>query len=796
MKKIYFFFTFLFCQSLAAQVVRVFNKLTNEPVYNITVLSGNNLDTLYKSGGDNTINNDILKSESGVLIFSDNYMPYNLAPGLIDSLFLVPLTIDLQLVEIATTRIDRLKNLPSKDLLLIKPNGLRMVNSQTSADALMESGEVYIQKSQQAGGSPMIGGFAANRILYIYEGIRVSNAIFRGGNLHASIMFDPYSVSNIQVTKGPASVLYGSDAIGGVIHYNGYDVCFTSKKTVKINSLIKYSSINTEKTVHTDFSLSTNKVSTFTSISNSIFDDLKMGRHGPERYLVLNQVIRKNNEDIVVPNRNPYIQVPTAYDQFNLNQKVKFSISKKSLISLGFIHSKTSNLPRFDRLVIFNQGIPKFSEWYYGPQRLTMFYGKFKLQRKSKLFDAIDFISSYQTFQESRVNRKFQSDIRFKNEEKVNVITSSIDLSKRLNRAINVEYGGELILNKISSHGSEFGIINKELRKGVARYPKSNWMSKGFYLRASKLIDNRVYIDAGVRWNDFNVNSVFGNRIEGFMLSSINLRFQAFSGSVGLKWYISTKSYLISNLSTGYRAPNVDDLGKIFDSEPGSVVVPNFHLKPELAYSWDWNLVTYIDDLHELKFGFFFTILNGAIQRANATHNGADSILYQGEFSQVQSLQNIGNTRVYGICLKYDFSIEDSHNLNFTLNYQNGYDYLEKIRISRSRHVAPSFGVFNYSYGGWSLTPWISLNFNGQIDAKNLPKTEQAKSYLYALDSNGQPFSPRWTTLDLGFNFPLNPNWAVNLSVANVFNQRYRTYSSGVSAGGRSLNFIIKWSLS
>ena len=41
------------------------------------------------------------------------------------------------------------------------------------------------------------------------------------------------------------------------------------------------------------------------------------------------------------------------------------------------------------------------------------------------------------------------------------------------------------------------------------------------------------------------------------------------------------------NLSSGFRAPNLDDVAKVFDSSPGNVVVPNPGLKPEYAYSID-----------------------------------------------------------------------------------------------------------------------------------------------------------------------------------------------------------------
>ncbi len=71
------------------------------------------------------------------------------------------------------------------------PNKIKTINAdevlhynpQTTADLLGTKGGVFIQKSQMGGGSPMIRGFSANRVLLVIDGIRMNNAIYRSGNL-------------------------------------------------------------------------------------------------------------------------------------------------------------------------------------------------------------------------------------------------------------------------------------------------------------------------------------------------------------------------------------------------------------------------------------------------------------------------------------------------------------------------------------------------------------------------------------------------------------------------------------
>ena len=94
-------------------------------------------------------------------------------------------------------------------------------NPQTTADLLSISGEVFMQKSQYGGGSPMIRGFATNRLLYSVDGVRMNSAIFRSGNIQNVISLDPFAIASTEILFGPGAVSYGSDAIGGVMVFRG-----------------------------------------------------------------------------------------------------------------------------------------------------------------------------------------------------------------------------------------------------------------------------------------------------------------------------------------------------------------------------------------------------------------------------------------------------------------------------------------------------------------------------------------------------------------------------------------------
>jgi hemoglobin/transferrin/lactoferrin receptor protein len=69
------------------------------------------------------------------------------------------------------------RDVPQK-IVTIAAEAIAFANPQTSADLLENSGNVFIQKSQLGGGSPMIRGFSTNRLLITVDGVRMNNAIF------------------------------------------------------------------------------------------------------------------------------------------------------------------------------------------------------------------------------------------------------------------------------------------------------------------------------------------------------------------------------------------------------------------------------------------------------------------------------------------------------------------------------------------------------------------------------------------------------------------------------------------
>jgi hemoglobin/transferrin/lactoferrin receptor protein len=182
------------------------------------------------------------------------------------------------------------------------------------------------------------------------------------------------------------------------------------------------------------------------------------------------------------------------------------------------------------------------------------------------------------------------------------------------------------------------------------------------------------------------------------------------------------------------------------------------------------------------------TFLEDALVRRDFSINGETEIIYQGELSTIQAIQNGDTAEIYGF--EAGIEINFSKKLQFTsqYNYTGGFQLGEDDIKVAVRHVAPQFGNAHLIWELKKLKLDAYTNYNGQFDYDDLAPEEQSKAYLYALDKNGNPYSPSWYTLNFGAQYKVTEAFQINTTLENITNQRYRTYSSGITAAG--INFI------
>ena len=685
------------------------------------------------------------------------------------------------------------KDVPQK-IATINAAAVAFNNPQTSADLLQGSGQVFVQKSQLGGGSPMIRGFATNRVLLSVDGVRMNNAIFRGGNVQNVISIDPFTIKNTEIIFGPGSVIYGSDAIGGVMNFFTQKprFSFTDSLTLSGNLMYRISTANNENTAHVDFNLGHQTWASYTSVSYNNFGDLRMGRHGPDSYLRSNRVIRQNGQDILVANSDPLVQDPTGYDQINLLQKFRFTPNRNWEHALNLYYSETSDYSRYDRLIRPDQngeGL-RSAEWFYGPQKWFMGNVQITQKGKSRFYSGAKFTAAYQFFEESRNERNFQNPNRFTTQEKLDALSLNLDFENKKIGALRLYYGLEYLFNKVNSRGTQTNIETDAQMQAASRYPDgATWQTFAGYVNGEYNLKPNFTLLAGLRYSQVWVDAQFDNTFFPFPFSEADIITGALTGSLGFSWFPTQNLQLTLNGSTGFRAPNIDDIGKVFDSEPGSVVVPNPELVPEYAYNLDFGVRKNFNDKLVVKSSLYYTYLVDALVRRDFTFNGNREIIYNGELSNVQAIQNAANAYVYGFEFGAEAFFDENWSFLANLTITEGVEEDDNGLESPARHVAPTFADAHLIWKSERFKADIFLNYNGELPFDDLAFSERSKPFIYDEDDNGNPFSPSWYTLNLRSRYKISNALNANFSLENITDQRYRTYSSGIVAPG--FNMIL-----
>jgi hemoglobin/transferrin/lactoferrin receptor protein len=699
--------------------------------------------------------------------------------------------VSLENVVVSSNRWEEDRREVVQTIELITPKDVEFMNPQTAADMLTMTGNVFVQKSQLGGGSPMIRGFATNRLLMVVDNVRINTAIFRSGNIQNVISLDANSLANAQVIFGPGSVIFGSDAIGGVMEFNTLvpQYSYSSEPLFKSNFMSRYSSVNNERTGNLNFSVGLQNWGFLTSVTYSKFDDLKMGSDAPAEYLRNEYQARINGKDTAIVNSDPLVQKSSGYSQINLMQKVRFKPNDEWEFNYGFHYSATTDVPRYDRLIEYRNGKLRSAEWYYGPQKWMMNTITATNFSNSPFYDLSKIIFAHQWFEESRHDRNFNNNNKNNRVDVVNALSLNIDLLKTLTETSQLNYGAEVVINKVGSFGEGENITTGIKKPINTRYPDgSTWNSYSLYASYKNKLSEKYVLQTALRYTLVHTQSEYDTTFFKFPFTTSELTTGALTGSVGFIWNPEKDLQVNLSLSTGFRAPNIDDIGKVFDSAPGSVVVPNANLKPEYITSVELGLIKLFSDNLKFELTGYYSYLDNALVSRDFQLNGLDSIVYDGTNSRVQAIQNAAFASIWGIQTGIEFKFFNYFGFSTKLSYQCGKEEDDAGAEVPLRHAPPYYGTVRLHFEKSGLNLMIYADYNGEVSYDNLAPTERDKPAIYAKDANGKPYSPGWFTLNLKGGYQINDYLQLNAGIENILDKGYRTYSSGIVAPGR--NFI------
>lgn len=702
---------------------------------------------------------------------------------------------------------------------IIGTSHITKVNAQNTGDLLISTGNIFVQKSQQGGSSPVIRGFEASRVLLVVDGIRMNNAIYRAGHLQNVITVDQNMLERVEVQYGPSSTLYGSDALGGSLHFFTKAVQFAApdqKSLVAGNAFVRYSSANNEKTAHADINLGFKKIGFLTSFTISDFDDMKMGRNYPDKYPDFGRrsqyvnISESPRLDSVTKNSDDRVQKFSGYRQWDIMEKISFRQSAHISHTLNIQLSNSTDIPRYDRLQDIRSGTLRYAEWFYGPQTRNLFAYVFDANNLAGVIDDFRFTASYQDIKESRQQRDYRRYDRFDSRrEHIKVWGFIADARKSFgNNEITV--GADAQLNDLNSVADRTNLITGVVSKLDTRYPdgKNNMNYFAVYAQHNYKFNNDKWtLNDGLRLQTVNLHSTINdNSFFSLPVTDMKYNLQSVTGNIGLVY--KEKSWKGAlNLSSGFRAPNIDDLARVFESSTSvrRVVIPNAGIKPEYTYNADLSFDGSIGKMIRWDVSVFYTKFRNAITLAPYRLNGQDSILYNGTRSQVVANQNLNKAYVYGFNAKVSVALAKGLSVYSTITYTKGrYRTDEKLKTNVYQkqadgsyalttanvkekpmdHIPPVFGLSGIEYSCKKVSGEFFAQYFGwkRLDEYNADGEDNAQ---YAT-ADGMP---AWATLNFRASYKFNRYLQLQAAVENIADRNYRYFASGFSAPGR--NFVI-----
>ncbi|MFT4643220.1 MAG: hemoglobin/transferrin/lactoferrin receptor protein [Candidatus Azotimanducaceae bacterium] len=807
------FFIFLFCANFYAQEITVLDYELNLPISNCTIYNESKLKVVHtdKNGkGDISIfkENEIL-SFNHISFVEIEVLKRELKEGK-STVFLHRKAEALDEVILSTSRQKVTRIRIAEHVEIMQQKDIARSASQTSADLLASIPGIKVQKSQFGGGSPVLRGMEANRILLVVDGVRMNNAIYRSGHLQSSISVSPSVLERTEVVFGPSSVIYGSDALGGVIHYYTKTPKTGLDKMMNVDFMTRFGTVNNESTQQGSVELSFKKWGSLTSFSHSDFGDLRMGnkrRHGYEDWgkvfdysLNTDSYYSANSTQ----NSNLNIQKNTGYNQSDLLQKFYFGFSDRTNLTFNIQYSTSSDIPRFDKLTERSSGELKFSEWYYGPQKRFLVSSQLSIRPGKKWMNNGTITGAYQNIIESRVQRKFTSLDRSYRNEMVDVYSLNGDFSVQLGTTSNrkLSYGVEITHNYVKSGSTGktldvdgntiIGFANDFIVQ--SRYPDggSSYDSFSGYVSYRQDVTPKSTLNTGVRYTYTNLKARWiDDTYIALPSSDISIDNGAITATAGYTYRPNRNWQLNAVISSGFRSPNIDDVGKIREKN-GQVTVPNIQLRPEYSYSAEIGVLKYLNDKKfNLGLNIYYSLLDKYISREQFSLGGNSAIIYDGE--EVETYANVNNNNAYvaGTTFSFGGKVIDNLKINGSITYTKGESTDTNLPLSS---IPPIFGDLEVLFAKNRFEVALNFRFNGskELNEYNLVEgIDNIEQSPFNISTQEHLGTPSWNTFNFYSKHKISKALSLQVNIDNIFDIHYKEFASGISSAGRNFSLSL-----
>ncbi len=615
---------------------------------------------------------------------------------------------------------------------------------RTTPEALMNQSGIWVQKTNHGGGSPIIRGLVGNQVLLLVDGIRMNNSTYRYGPNQYLNTIDPMLIDRIEAIRGSGSVLYGSDALGGVVQVLSKTPTFSSNKTSVSGSLIgKLINKNMETSGRAELKIRGKRIAFQSGFSERNFGELVAGG-------------------------NLGTLSPSGYSERAFDAKLITRIGSSGILTSAYQQLTQSNVPRYDQV---SQG--GYNIYAFDPQRRQLGYLRWETFSENRWIQSIRITGSFNRTEEGIISQKTNSGITKTQRDEVSTTGFVAEVISQPASFWKTQSGIEYYFDNVGSEASE-----------VNNVTQTETSVRGSYTDGSTLANFAVYNNHQVEWEKFKFSA--GIRFNAITVSVEDPSFgnqiinpAAWVGNLGMMYKLTPSIRVILTGNTGFRAPNVDDMSKFGAVEATVFEIPSANLAPEksktIETGFKFNGKKYSGSITAYQ-----TTLSDLIDRVASTYEGSD--IQEGK--KVYQKQNVGEAFLKGMEAEGEVSILSAMSIYGSLTYTHGEN---KTKHEPMRRIPPLFGRLGLHYrnnSGWWLKGELAMA--GKQD--RLANGDKSDIRISSRLVDG--VMPGWSCINLfaGYHYK---SIRIQVGLQNLLDKAYRIYASGVDEYGRSLNAML-----
>jgi len=668
-------------------------------------------------------------------------------------------------VSVTATRTERNLFEVSKPLNLVNSRQIENREAKTSAEALREEAGLFVQKTNHGGGSAIIRGLSSNQILLLVDGVRLNNSTYRLGNHQYLTTVDNQIVDRIEVVRGPSSLLYGSDALGGTINILTRNPDFVPGGLQFQSRLFnRYATADEEKTSRAEFQLKNHRLAFMGGLSYKNYGDLKRGSQH-------SRIELEQSTDGV-------FQRPSGYKTYDIDGKLLLALSADQYLSAVFQQTRQYDVPRYDKYE--NDG---YFLWNYEPQRRQLTYLRYENQIRKRYLNSVRTTVSYHLQEEGRKMQKTAQGEITDESDQVHTFGLTIDLNSVLGNHL-LTYGSEFYFDKVSSNRYFIDPQTNSFEEDIqGRYPDgARYNSYGLFLQDEVQLRLSTLLSMGLRYSYFTTDITVPT---GSFFSSpdgnFSQNFKSLTGSLGLVHQIIPGLYLNCNLGQAFRAPNLSDISKLGESKGNIYEIPNPDLGPEKMMSVDAGFKINAPRIFA-TFSVYYSQITDLLASAETTYNGSSTIEINGIQYQLKSKKNIGNAYIRGTEAEFHYRLSSHLETGANLAHTYGQNTTLAKPVGG---VPPLFGLVNVKWQKPAYGVEFFARFAGKQDRLSADDLDDPR-----IPPGG---TPSWYTLNLRANIRIQKYIRLRGAIENILDQNYREHGSGINGPGR--NFILSLEL-